>query len=722
MAKIALAIGPAGGDGTPIALRKGDSASWGLSYGVDPFFSEVETSWARARAILDASLYTFEGGSTKLPGQAGPLAIYIRPSQGRDRTYRNVFALTMTAGSTPQMARLLLVDSRYWWRYRLVEASFNVARSTGDRRLVGGALVAIPNQQNLEDFDFRRVSLNSGEPWTAREALDHVMQRLQEPGSYEIPDSAILQTDFTDGVHLHDPGHLALDRILQFLPGVQPFQKEDGLITFGNVYSGEEEEVALDFIGTQNAGSVRIADRSAVRSRLFRVHFRKEQEFRADFVDRGGESDPGESVNRDQPEPIFFNVIECPLYELPLPSGETATQGEFLRLPVFLDAFNALRLTKAVRQDVGNLTQADLRTCWLGKPEVLLETFARLANGQEFDGDTSLMLGALQAHWRQTFRLDPAFTDRFRGIKASRVAIISPENSATSLSPVYTQWVEKINQQGISARAPSGEYGIPHDDWAEDLANAKAAPFVVTMVNSDAGIFRVTPQVHQRREASDYVIGVPDGPLPTSKLADVGALDFWHEVSLAPDFKMSVILSGIQDSPNNKSRLHTVEVTAEQAANEIGQNLPEDGLAPDMEITIDLDSARFAWIQEQRDLTLQGIWGTTPEEDEETEGQVDLAEVALVNRERIEDLARAAAGVAVAPMLDRVQGTLVVSHLHDVQPTGNLKTVVFTVSLTSEGNATVLTTLEFPGEVQAPPIYSILPEQTRRVLRGQVQQ
>lgn len=694
--------------GTPISLPRGSSVTWGLHGGVDPLFGEIETDKSRALEIMLVSRFQFpDGRSIERGTVTGPLALSIRPSDGPERNFRNLYLLTVKAGSNPKRARLVISDARYWWRYSLAERAWNVRRSAGNFRLVGGELVPVSAQDLAKDYIWRRASLRAGiEPYSAEDALREVMDIL-EPGNYEIPPGVIRQTDWTDGVSTRDSGRDALARVLTYLPGVYPYQTESGSFSFANVYDGSEAAVVSGWLGKQNAGSAWLADRRNVRPRLFRVYFPREVELRLDFIDVGGEADPGGTQIKGR-EPLGFeNVIPCPLYSLTLPGGGVfATLGQWIPLPIFIACFNLLKGTKDVRRG-DPLSQQELREAYLGRPEILREDHALLASGKAYDPDLELMLAALLTHWRSTFRIYAAWIDRVRGLSAVRAAITDPENGTRARAGVFCEWIEKYNQQALSQHVP--DLGAQHNDWAADLSGAKASPFEVQILDADAGVFTIVPRINQSRVASDYVIGRAKTVLPTANVSDF--IDYWHGVTITSDFKLAVVLSATIDAPNDERRLHCELVQVGEAADQLGAE-PGECLGPELELAVSLDSARHAWVDTRSGDILAAVYG-----DEGATYPADL----MTNLDTIKSLAVAAASTTLAPMLDRVQGRLVLSHAPKINPTGNLKTVLVTVSNLPNGHQVVQTLLDLPGDVTPPNVFGAVAVQVRRVLRGEVQ-
>jgi len=249
--------------------------------------------------------------------------------------------------------------------------------------------------------------------------------------------------------------------------------------------------------------------------------------------------------------------------------------------------------------------------------------------------------------------------------------------------------------------------------WAADLKDARAAPVSVSILDAGARIIQVVPRKDLFGVYEDMQLGELGGDAPVSTAGDLRAL--WvsangEPVSLKEQFFLSTIVSMTPSSPNSEGRLHSELVTIAEAVNLLGEPQPKSSRGPTFEAFSGLESARFAWKDSDRATILDSIFsGTKPPPS------------LLSNPKTVRDAAKAEAARVASHLLDRGEGTFSVTLNGSVRPTGNLLSVVHSVSRDGQGNTSYRTQLNMPPAAARIRADAFLPEGTQAALLRLVQ-
>lgn len=721
----------------PLAILPGASFAWALSYGPKPFFTTLETTVASADRIRQKAEVTFKKDerAKDRTDPVGPLTLTMWETEGPRRVdIDGVYAIVGNRpGKDYNTAKITLTDRRWLFERTMVERSYNIRRKSGDYRLVGGALVPVQLAKQRADVVYHRATLFNGKrPWTSLEVLEDVLKELCGEDGYVL-DTVPKFSREIEGLDLHENGADALGRVLSYVPGAQVYVGYDGKIHLASIYDLSEKKVFETF-GPGNVGHYRLVDKSLLRPKTFRVFSDKEVELRFDYIEEKSVADDVSSseevrsqrqdLGEDGKEPLWLeNVIINPLYYLPLdPLGSrVATQGEPVPAEQFIDAINFLSVAEGLatiplsgvqsrgfQPYLGNyvVTNREIRRHWMGNWPAFR---AKVCLDQQgiYNPERLKLLAALRTHWRQTYRILPQWRDKIRSIHPIRSAILDYETATRAPASVHTQYLTKFSQLGYDPAA-RGIMTTRTDDYADDLSDASVSPFTVEVLDSDIGLFRITPKVDQTGTAETYVVGdTEDGELPAADVATAAV--FWNQVSLDRGFKLAVIMTAVQATPNDERRLHVEEIDIGECAKRLGITTPSNR-GPDYELLQTSDTARYAWADSDAARIREAFY----------EGK-DYPPGLLSNREEITELSIGAATSELVSMLDKVEGR-VTGPLTKISPTGNLRSVVHVVTVGSNNETGLYTTIEAPGDVPAPNIYSLLPDGVRRKVRRLVQQ
>ena len=747
--------------GVPIALRPGQTFTWSLAYGVKPARSTLETTASAIEEILiqadaidhgnvGSDVIDQAGSSSKVrrpnKGIAGPLSILFEDDNVgiQDERRVEVKNVYLIAGGGPgkdyNTRTVVLADQRWLWSRKHIERSYNLRRRTGSFRFIGGDKVSIQQQALTADVGYRRTTLYDPEGearrWTAIEVLHDVMNELCGADGYSI-DSSLVYADSIEGLELHDNGEDALRRVLTYIPGARVYIGVDGMAHIANVYDGSDKDAFEDF-GPGNAGDWRVVDKSQQRPEGVFVFSTREVELRFDYVEERGATSavasPTGSIVREpegQPgrEELWLeNVIINPLYNLPKPgansdSKDVYTQGE----PIPFDAF--WKAVAGVQNEKWDQTRFQPRAeAPVLSHKLVRETILSSANWQglkedwasdinnQYSRERLLLMQAIETHWRKTYRILPQWRDKCRRIYNHRVSILNYETGTRGPAAVFTQHISKLTTLG-HFQVMQGDLMIQFDNWAEDLSEKDVSPFQINIIDSDMGLFTIQPKLHQFGILESSLVGNVDKEF-IPKAAYDNVRSFWNQVNLLDNFKLSVILTVTQDSPNDLRRLHSEWVSR----GEIEEYLKTDFgkcLGPPLDVVQTADTARYMWSDKDENPTLirNAFFGSSYDGEYVDTYPGDMK----LNEPEIKSLSLSAAAAAMVPLADVVEGR-VMGPLKDVHPTGNLRTVTHVAAMGQNNVATLTTTIKAPPSIPAQSVYALLPEGVRRKVRRLVQE
>ena len=543
--------------------------------------------------------------------------------------------------------------------------------------------------------------------WTAIEVLEDVLAELCGQGGYVIEASArkAARVPIQD-LELSDPGPQALQRVLAHLPGVTVCPDAKGRIrAFSTLDMSEVKAAKSAGRVIDGSGFWRVVDRSLVRPELVRVFMLREHEIRFDH-------DPDKSYPRGKQPPLLENVIQVPDAKFTLADGREVAAGSWI---TFREFYAALALGTNVSS---NGAGANPRPYPNGVTEDLVRTFSLAGLNYisrlfvyylgTFDQLWAQRFSAIGRHWRRSFRIAPQWADRMRTLRARRAVLTDAETGRRAPAPVFTDYVLKPHLKTLAPKGASNR-AFEIRGWAADLSGATPAPAVVNVVDEGAGVIQIQPRSDLFGVYEEIQLGRLAGEAPRSTAGDLRAL--WvgsaggSPVTLTADLKLSVIMSTTPASPNNEGRLHAEEVRLSDAASLLGVDSPGSSRGPVVETKTGLESARYAWSDDRRQQILDAVFegGTVPAE-------------LLSNPQGVRDVARAQAARVVSHLLDRAEGSFEVTLNPEVEPTGNLRSVVHTFRLDGDGKATYTTRLSMPPAAADVRVDSLLPESTRRIL------
>lgn len=694
--------------------------SWTVASGVNPVQQQFVMSTARAEKIFKRARRQIPGKASKTrtltreeASQIGPLELVVESPGWPTLRAKGLYVVEVHPVDDTKSA-VLVADVRWLLGRKFRLREFNLRRPTGEFHLVQGALTPIQVNDPVEDYDYKRVSLDNGKVWTARRVLEDLLPSLVGK-AFKISKSLNLDVPI-EGLSLEDTGTATLARALDYLPGAEVYPDLDGRLVVYNTLDGSEGRLIEDLKakGRKLWGStVTKIDRALVRPTEFVQFFEQEVELRFDYTEGSRQT-----RQRGRPPREVENVLPVVHPTVTL-DGRTYARGSWLQVDDWITATQAeLDKTGDTIPGEFRLSHDMFRRHALTGFRIPRDFLAGLNAGISspiFDQ----VFGAISAHWRKTFRIGSRYMDQLKGIRAIRAAVLDQETGTRARAEAFLDYMIRPTVRGLVKKAnETCQAGYNYTSWAEDLADAAPAPARVQVLDPANGIFRVELEVDPFGEAQEIHPGKLDtstGKVPSWDLASAeglaGAYVAWNSplVFLAEEYKLSVILTVTRAAPTNETRLHAERVTPAEASKVLPGNATVGeclGSPWETKAGAAIETARFAWSDSLADQIDQAIW----------EGRGMPSEL-LVNPTSLKNVAVANAGRTYASLLDRHEGTMSVSLDPSIKPTGSLASVTHTLA---KGGAAV-TTLTLPPITEAIDIWALMPDSTRKVLLRQIE-
>jgi hypothetical protein len=640
---------------------------------------------------------SFEMHESHVPGATNPpddATLTFESSSGVK--IEKLRIVSVMSGSMPMTRAVLVADRRWIWQRQHIARSYNVRRRTGQTANINNTT----NPKIKHKIAYTEWSLNGGAPWTPREVLEDILKKIA-PGEYDIDDFKI-SVDI-EGLELYDSATYALNRVLRYMPGAKLWVNREGIIRVTSSIDQSEEQVFKD------AGPVMMGtgypvkmDNSFSRPSKINVLFTRVFELRFDYIEDDDEKQPLTVAKNPREEPRLENVVPLPDLTLKVP-GRELTRGTYIEMSEFLAA-----IAGSQAQGLKDIDQATLRrhACmsfgWL----------ARLYGKDSFLAPDLIWrqrIAAIRKSWRIMFRIRREWKDRIRSVRAYRAAVIDVETGTRAPSEAYMPYIMRPTYRTL-AKVHHGEktdavYQV--NGYADRLEAGQVAPASVRVIDEDNGILTVKLFTDAWGE-SDFLLPGSTSTVTTQSGGDLRAL--FHDITLDSGFKMAVVLSCIQASPNDETRLHHETVTPAQAQTFLGGDVEIgecNGPEWTIQIKASLDVARFKWDEDLKPAIHASFF------DGETENALDDL---MVNRDYIRDLAYAAAARIYGRLLDRVEGSMATGINHNVEPLGSIQTVTHSIGPDGAGS----TMLSSPPELRGPELFAFLPQSTRRAIQRMV--
>jgi len=639
--------------------------------------------------------------------QGGFVTFEIRDATRPPLVVEKLLIVDIRSGKTPFTRAVMVADKRYLWRRKTIVRDYNLRRRTGETRLSKES--RIETQQPLPTVAYAPWTLHGGQPFSAGDALADVLTEL-DGAAPSLP--AIRRSIVIENLALNDSGDVAVDRLLANTAGLGVWVDASGTTRVYDTRDGGEAAVIADAGAPyQGQGFHGRALRAYARPKRYHILIEREVEVRFDYVEADATSTSTVIRGDDAREPRSLeNVIRQPDASLLL-NGATVARGTLVEFNTWLAAISGTeQRTKGSAQ--GPLSQEYIRKRWLGNQWHFLKGQYGVRTSGADDAEWAKRLSAVRGSWRQLFRILPKWRDKLRSVKAYRVGIIDPTTGEHARTEPYMDYIERPSvaaQSGNIVRNP--DVGRQVAGWAERLENGEPAPAIVTMLDEQAGLFQVALQVDPHGDADAIAPGNVDG-LPTHKVTgDLAAnkLSYlaWGYQPLLPTFRLAVVLSCVQGSPNNAGRYHRVTVEPLRGSAtlgiDIGECLGEEATVyvPAGDLT-----ARFMWSDDFATQIEDSFFLGTP-----------LPDTLLTNAAQVRSVAEATAAREWATYLDREEASMSVAINPAVEIAGAIALVDHSILPGGPPTTTIMTR----PEIQPPDRMSLIDPYVQRTLRHLVQ-
>lgn len=687
--------------GVPISLRRGAKVEWRLTMGVQPFETVVDTNREIAREIFARANAQYPDGRMVTRVQPiGPLDLRLVSPTAPERRFFGVYVSSTAPSSNHRNGlALVLTDRRAQLPRIVVDRAYNVRKGTGDKRVVSGTVTQLEVAKIAADVTYRRASLKGGErAWTAKEVLDDVLTALFGPLGF-VYDVEPKFEDPIEDLYLHGQGDEVLQQVLATVPGVQIYIGYDGKCHVTSFLGGEEiSQLRAAGAPLEGSPSWVVVDRSNQRPPKCRIFYDIEAEARFDHLETTY------TIARGREPMVLENVLPCPDPQLVLADGRVVTYGTIITFDEALAAWADTAVNGNAPLSGQTLTQQLIRESYMRGLDTLHGFYGAVAPDNP-DPTWLRRINAVIEHWRSTFRVLPQWMDKIRTLRAIRVAIVDPENGTRAKSDAFYDHIVVPTVRGMVMTAGSKIGWQVTDSWNADLANSSGpGPAIVAVVDSDQGLIQLTQRTDLAGKGSRIVPGNAVSDLASYRAGEL--IPLLREVALAPFWRLAVVLTATKDVPNDESRMWSVEVTPEEAAKALGSPVEAKRNGLTYEVLTSDDTARFAWLDEKSEAIKESFYSGT-----------EMPKECLVNGEILKDIARAHAARIYASYRDRAQGMPIFAPQASMVPIGSLQQVVhFVLDDGGQGTQAVM-----PPLLKGPSTASLLPQRTRRLIRGLVQ-
>lgn len=704
---------------------------WDMTRGVNPWvgFLEFDVGERGQLEFGDETTLTIEDG------------------EGRKLEVKKLFAVGEMPAQDPFRSRIIVADQRLFWRRRWVKRSYNVRTRTGNRRRLD-ADGTIPEEiaVTVDDVFYKAYSLRSdGSAWDARQMLEDVLAAVVGESEVRIV-GRFDRMRYVDNLEIDAPAPEALATALSYLPGAEVFVDEKGTVVIYNRYlveavqrlklrlDGQEDlipEARRNGQGAPNPykyGSPIDAFQSLRDLRPDRIVclFTVEQELRIDS--KNPETDTS-STAFDRDGRWCENVLEVPdpTLEIPAASGRparTVVQGTWITVEEALDAWNAVKGDA----DLPDLTHESIRELWMTS---YLESLYGGLGKLEPRVVWLYRIGSLRRHYRQTYRINRRFVQRFASWRPYRVALLDFETGQFARSSVYQDFTVVFNERGLLAQASDmvQTMGIESSvDPGEKLSESEGpAPALLTVVDAEQGIVRVDFQADLLGHVHQIIPSLLEDVV-TMTAEEWNQKTYFHDgtkgkdgqaagITLKKEHRCSFVITFVPGSPNTNEQLHPIEVEYAEARDYLPDDLPDvvESKGPTwyMRVGPQVATARYAWNHEKRGLIEESVGAAGS-----TEG-IDRSQLAeeLQNPTELAQLAAAVAAGLYSSMMDRTLMARRMDFMPDLEIVGNLERVSHVVSTTGEITTEVIASDELPPA----DFMALLPPSARRIFQRMVQ-
>lgn len=705
------------------------NVEWQLTEGTSPYIARFDMIPADAVAAFSEN-------------KGAPVSLQLsRPGPNGQMTVQKLYILSVEPGPNPHIARVVVADRRWMWPYASCFGQFNFRRKVGEKRITAHDQPVIAVEE--DEIKYARATLFNGDLYTAAQIVGLIVEQAEsaalDPASINIAASIqSLNSLPVENVEIRDSGDQAIRRALSYLPAAGIYIGYDGNIYVYSKTDSGESDVISPLVPAPHFGGgwYHLVDHSVLRPRAVRYVCPREVEMRYYFHETPGTTTAAfRSVDNVCPQPDWELTKNGRKY----PTGTYHSMDELLldnasnpwgNLPKWDPAMPDTRLTHSI-----------VRKAMMP----FLDLWAVIgAIGQfEADQDWVARIEAIQAHYRQTFRIRPKMMDRIASIRAYRVSTVDVETGGRGHAVAWMDHCKIATQRAIYKTREQGlVYARNVDGYTGTFdQSSRASPARVHILDSDQGVFRIELKSDPLRlyevllpgkistdgGASAVSTSMVSGNIANTEGAPV-TFDSVSNVDspipqLQNDFKMTTILTAIPWTGRGIEKLHKITVQPSDV-----QGLVPSGIGPCvgpvMTIFSDVEPARVRWL-EARAADNELCFGIRGEDDEEVNQEPNLTDLVLnegtsgdaIGGASLWALAKAEAARQYAMLADRMMGSIAGPMTGGMAPAGFIDAIAHMID--TQGVAT--TAVKFPDRRPALDIYSYLDSTTRQRIAKMVQ-
>lgn len=697
-------------DRTPITdlagvpLDAAATVAWGFYPGVRPHIARVQARKAAITRILGTTQGT------------EPVRLSLRHDAGKAQVWERLYVLGEVPADAPWLGAVELADERWLWARRHILRRYNLRRETGETAILSGSFAGgIEAGEAIPDIDYRPVSLHNGTPWTPVDVLRDVLDAVTA-GRFRVDGTFVTQA--VEDLEIDDAGDAAVAKALALVPDAELYLDEAGRAIVYNRHTGGEV-AALNALGPDQvggAGRVEYVSHHRTRPSAIRVLFTRAVEVRFDF----GEDETRTRVEEDRK---IHNVLPVPDPSLLVMSADAATSARRVNAGTFIDVNDAFTSWDDPPGGLPPLSRTIVnRDWWAG---LLLMSYGKIGEGDRANSDWVARIGAVYAHYRQTFQIARRWVDRALAIEPERPFVVQQETGARVPALVYADHAVELGFRGLSRdpgnattiRNQTGFYptgGGGGGTTINPLANGRPAPARVQMLLPTAGIFRLAWQVDVLR-LREKIHPCPFAQEASANPADAGLRPVRHDeisLTLAATHRVAVLLTLVPAFPNDERQLHAVKVPAADVAPLLAGGLaagriqPANGPTLDVRVPASLVRAITAW-DDGRAAEIEGVFGL---------GDASAKDLPIANHLAVDAVARAVATATYSAFLDGLEGAKIGPLTPEVHPLGRIAEVETVL----DPSGHVATTARLPRPSRPLNFLALLPDGIRRILLRQV--
>lgn len=693
--------------------------SWTLRSGVAPSRADFEMMPSDAEALMQGGLR--------------PVTLKLASPGADGSEFTNLYVLQIRPADTPKTLLVRVVDRRHFWTSKHVNRLFNARRNVGIKRVPAG--FDVPELSPLEPkILYGPWSLNGGVEWAAKPAIEAIFETIKESekDASGVTPSLVIESDIASftgktlplqDMELADDGAAAMQRLLNFIPGAEVTVDADGTVRVYSIASGAEESIMRAMEDEQDGGGHAMPISNArLRPSEVRVLFAPEVELRFDFEEHA----PGSTFEPPGSNDTFMdNVLPVPDYSLNVPGIGKVAQGTWITIN------QALRAWSTDGSGI-NLSLAAVRKAMV--PGLDLWTGLRLSQLGNSAADWASRVGALQTHYRRTYRIHQQIVARVRSIRAYRTATINPQTGSRAPATAFQDWAIVATQRFLATQLQGGAGkfaycqnvdGYPSSNLLD--SSAIVSPIEVRVTDPDQGIVSLTLKTDPFRVREQFlpskVTNIPTGAIKAGLVAWNSLEPGQAPPELSANHKVSIILTVVPAAPNSQERLFRVT----RKPNDVASLLPStlkgglnDAKGPPLEVFVGpgWEMARIAWVDRQESRIKNALGFGSAEAKGDVTSLADLVVNAGPQKgignagASLDAIANSIAASIYAGHADRIEGSRTKPVTHAARIAGFVETALHSVM--PDGVST--STVTVMGQKSPFDLMSMMPTHTRKII------